>query len=162
MPTAESAVIQLYAAALAPPPDLLTVYEPDEIASVMAELETLEGELDVRHPGWRGPKPFNKRPDKVRAGIKLLLKRRDLLLHGRRDWGCYLDARGCAVALPPHKRGHAATVALEAYQLPVSASVLAGALGLGLEAVESAVADCRAEGVRPTRREIRRRCGGAR
>lgn len=156
MPTAQQIAETLLAAAKAPPPPLSSVYTPDEIPGVLEELETVEAELDVRHPLWRQPKPFHLLDRKLRDPIQVLLKRRDLLLHGRRDWGVYLDDKGTAHAKRPPRHEHLVTVWLERYSPPVSVTVLAAALDLSLETVEAAIAEARAKGERPTRAWIRR------
>lgn len=156
MPTADTIAQSLLAAAQAPPPELTRVYPLEEIPAVLDELETVEAELDVRHRGWRERQPFHMLPRPVRDPIKLLLKRRDLLLHGHRSWGVYIDHAGNAVAKRPPPEGRPVTVWLEQFSAPVSASVLAAALDLSLETVETAIAEARAKGERPTRAWIRR------
>jgi len=155
--------IDTLAAAIGRPPakQLEELYTPDELPAVREEIEHLEAELDAQWPGWRAKKPFTTQPVPVVRFVKERLRRRSLLLQGLKDWGVVLTetktkagTQVYAHAVPP-PRGRMVGVALEAYQLPASATVLAVALGVELADVEHAIATARATGQRPTRRWLR-------
>lgn len=118
-------------------------YTPERGEAYAAEVRDLEAELDEGWPGWRKKQPFNELPTDKIAWIKLRLKRRDLIVRGKGDWGVHIvwqqkPAGSWPMAIPirPPRSGPPG----ERFRPIASASMLSKRLGRPLKDVRDALA----------------------